>query len=64
MHAINNSIVVYSMWQSNISPEVNDTDINSWGSDSIIIVMSSILLTSVAIYLLKNINKTRNGVTR
>ena len=61
LHAVNNSIVVYTLWHGKLHP---DTDINSWGSDSTAIIICSILLTAAAIYILKNINKSRNGVTQ
>lgn len=68
VHAVNNSLVVCATWRQNValaSGEGSDmADPSAWGADSILAVSLSVVLTVVALWLLKNTTHFRNGVTR
>jgi len=64
VHAVNNGLVVYSSWLSRAMPGSEGMDVNSWGADSWVFTFFSVILTGVAIYILNNITKSQNSVTR
>lgn len=64
VHAVNNGVVVYTSWRERAMPVEDGVDVNTFGADSWIFVILSIVLTAVSLFILNNIIKSRNSVTR
>lgn len=64
VHALNNASVVYSSWYLRSGGSDGRFDVNTWGADSWVMILLSVILTCVAICVLKNISESRNSVTR
>lgn len=64
VHAVNNGVVVYTSWRERAMPAEDVVDINTLGVDSWVFVVLSVILTAVSLYVLNNIIKSRNSVTR
>lgn len=59
IHAINNSLVVYSMWHTEGTSEaVEEVTINNWGVDSPTLILGSVILTVFIIVRLKKYSET------
>lgn len=52
LHALNNSVVVITDWMEKRAGEEDGAiDVNSWGSDSVTMIVSSVILTALVLYL-------------
>ena len=64
IHALNNTLVVYTSWQMRRMPGGDSVDIDKIGADSVGMIVASIVLVAIALVALNYINQKQNSITR